>query len=132
MSNAVGPVCHIPPPTTGETPGPASIPGLPPPAQPSVASLVSVVNQLRQIIATMTTTKPPNNTVNISTAQPAGANGFKQQSISYSSVRVYQNNDKTSPNYVDINVVDNLVMGAPGGQSWTYKRDPSQDNPTSN
>lgn len=134
MSSPVGPVCHIPANTTAQTPGAKNIPGLPAPAAPNLASLTSTVNSLRDIINVLMGPSIVNNVV-VNNNNGSGAQvkpgDFSQKSISYAKVKIYQNNDPSTGNYVEVNVVDGLTMGNSSGGSWKYTRDSSQDNPGS-
>jgi len=128
---AVGPVCHIPPKTTSFVLTPKAIQGLPPPAQPTIASLQSTVNQLRQYINQMNQnfTEIINNINNQAPGQISsnakGGGTFTQASQQLQTVRVFQGNDPTSPNYVDVQYVTKLVMDSDEPQgSWTYNAPP--------
>lgn len=125
---AVGPVCHIPPKTTTFAKTPVPIPAIPPPAQPTLASLVATVNTLRQIIM-ITTGQNGTNGQNGQNGGNGGAGGvasppggsFQQTSVTNQTVRVFQNNDPTSDNWVDVQYVSQLVMGNNATRStWTY------------
>lgn len=116
---AVGPVCHIPPKTVAVVKNPVPIPAVPPPAKATLASLQYTVNQLREII-NIITGQQGNNGSSGSISSPAGGS-FTQTSVQYKSVRVYQNNDVNSPNFVDVQYVSKLVMGNNSTKStWTY------------
>jgi hypothetical protein len=87
------------------------------------------VNQLRQIISTTTGQNGTNgqNGQNSSSgggsAQPGGS--FTQISVTQATQRVYQNNDKTSQNWVDVQYVSQLIMGNNATKStWTYDAPP--------
>jgi hypothetical protein len=105
--SAVGPVCHIPPQTIVFKPQPVAIPAVPPPAEANLASLQNTVNTLRQIILTITGQNGVNgqNGANGSSA-PGGS--FEQTQVQTQTVRVFQNNDPTSPNFVDVQFVSQV------------------------
>lgn len=123
MSSTVGPVCHIPPTNTPGDPQPTNIPGIPAPAQANLQSLQATINGLRQLIIYMAGQQGT-----------AGQNGKdakskparwteKPGSRVTSTVRVFQNNDSSSQNWVDIEQINQVTM-ADGvtGESWVWKR----------
>lgn len=124
--SAVGPVCHIAPVTVTTPKVPSPIPSIPPPAQPTLQSLTATVNTLRQIIMIITGqngTNGTNGTNGSSKNSPGGS--FQQTSVTTVQQRVYQNNDPTSQNYVDVAYVKQLVMGNNSTKStWTYNAPP--------
>jgi hypothetical protein len=127
MAN-VGPVCHIPPTNSQGSQLPADLPGIPPAAQQTLASLQHTVNQLRQIIIVLTGQNGARG--------PAGQNGanaptpgasqtsFTQKNVSYTTTKIFQNNDPTTGNFVEIQTVQNLVMTNKQGATWTYNAPP--------
>lgn len=121
----VGPVCHIPPanPSTPQ-PSPKDIPAIPPPAQATLQSLQSTVNQLRQIIIQLTGQQgPPGAPGANAKSTPPGS--FVQAKIVTKTVRIFQNNDPTSQNWVDVERVNSLVMNNNSTKAtWTYTRPP--------
>ena len=125
--SAVGPVCHIPPVTTITPKTPVAIPAVPPPAQATLASLQQTINTLRQIIIIITgqqanNGQPQQGTLNTQ-AQPGGS--FAQVSVTMATQRVFQNNDPNSGNFVDVQYVQQLVMGNNATKStWTYNAPP--------
>jgi len=121
--SAVGPVCHIAPVTVTTPKVPSPIPSIPPPAQPTLQSLTATVNTLRQIIMIITGQNGTNGTNGSSKNSPGGS--FQQTSVTTVQQRVYQNNDPTSQNYVDVAYVKQLVMGNNSTKStWTYNAPP--------
>lgn len=118
----VGPVCHIPPvnPAT-QQPGPKDIPAIPPPAQATLQSLQHTVNQLRQIIIQLTGQQgPPGQNAK---SPPPGS--FVQSKIVTKTVRIFQNNDPTSENWIDVERVNSLVLNNNSTKAiWTYTRPP--------
>lgn len=122
---AVGPVCHIPPKNNTAQPGPADLPGIPGPAQATVQSLQQTVNQLRQIIIVMTGQRGSQGPPGQSAATPsASAASFTQKTIAYTTTKIYQNNDPSTGNFVEVQTVQNLVMANKSGATWTYTAPP--------
>lgn len=129
MSNNVGPVCHIPPASTPGEPQPLNLPGIPGPATPDDPnSIVNLINALRLALlqlmdefnrfnrnrgGTITIRPDPNK-------KPAQWIEVGRQT---EKVRVYQNNDKTSPNYVDVEQINQLTMqDKKTGAVWRWNR----------
>lgn len=128
----VGPVCHIAPKTVFTEKVPVPIPAVPPPAQATLQSLQQTVNTLRQIIIIITgqqgnNGQPQPRFGSISTqAQPGGS--FAQTSVTTKTKRIFQNNDKNSSNWVDVEYVAQLKMGNNSTKStWTYNAAPEPD-----
>jgi hypothetical protein len=123
-------VCHIPPKTIITEKVPVDIPAVPPPAQATLQSLQQTVNTLRQIIIIITGQQAGNGQPQRSsggsvgsTPQPGGS--FAQTSVTMATQRVFQNNDPTSQNFVDVQYVQQLVMGNNATRStWTYNAPP--------
>jgi len=126
----VGPVCHIPPSSFSASPGPQSIPGVPSPAQPSIPSLVNTVNQLRQIILVLTGQRGAQGAHGAQGAagKNAGPQDFVQQNIRTTTQKIYQNNDPSTGNFVEVQVVQSLVMANKTGGTWTYHAPPSNND----
>lgn len=124
----VGPVCHIPPKNNTAQPAPADLPGIPPAAQASLASLQHTVNQLRQIIIVLTGQQGARGPagLNGANAQPpqASQTSFTQKNVSYTTTKIFQNNDPTTGNFVEVQTVANLVMSNKQGATWTYNAPP--------
>lgn len=131
MSNPVGPVCHIPPATTPGAPQPLNLPGLPGPATPNdINSIVSLVNSLRLMLVQMSdqtrarVVAPPTN--RRGPGPPPDKNRDPQWAEvdrQTHKVRVYQNNDKTSQNYVDVEQINSLTMqDRHTGALWRWNR----------
>ena len=124
----VGPVCHIPPKTTTFAKVPVPIPAVPPPAQATLQSLQQTVNTLRQIIMIITGQNGTNGPGQGIDTRPGGGGpggSFVQIRQTLATERVYQNNDKTSQNWVDVQYVTMLEMGNNATKStWTYKSPP--------
>lgn len=127
MSGA--PVCHIPPVTTTDQPPPLAMPGVPSNAQPNLQSLTSTVNTLLQIIrALLGQSGSPGLQGLQGAAGQAGKQpkptDFTQKSIVTNKVKIYQNNDPTTGNFVEVEVVNSLIMSNKNGETWTYKAPP--------
>lgn len=119
--SAVPPVCHIPPATSVDQPGPVAIPAIPP-ATPNLASLVATVNAMRQVIIFITGQQGP--------AGPQGAAGggaktkpvrWTEESRSTEKVKIYNPDDNTQ--FVEIERINKLTMqDGVTGESWTWSR----------
>lgn len=125
MSNNVGPVCHIPPANTQGDPSPSSIPGIPGPANPhDPIAMANLVNALRlTLLSLLNQLNKGNNTGTTSTTVKPQPNAtWKEQSRVTSTVRVFQNNDKSSQNWVDVEQINQLTMVNGQGQTWKWNR----------
>lgn len=124
---AVGPVCHIPPKNNTAQPGPAELPGIPGPAAATLQSLQHTVNQLRQIIIVLTGQQgaqgPPGQNAQ---TPPASAASFTQSKIAYTTQKIFQNNDPSTGNFVEVQTVASLIMSNKQGATWTYTAPPPQ------
>jgi hypothetical protein len=119
---AQAPVCHIPPVTETNQPGPLNIPSIPP-AQPTVQSLTATVNAMREVIMYLTGQRGQAGANGAAGAKssPAPAGSWTQKQIVTEVVRVYNPNDNTQ--YVDVERVNKLVMGNDATkQLWTFQR----------
>lgn len=120
---AQAPICHIPPESVAVEPHPVNLPGIPP-AQPNIQSLVQTVNTMRQVLLYITGQQGPRG------PQGAPGNNAKAQKARWVEasrntvkVRVFQNNDKSSPNWVDIEQINGLKMtDGITGESWSWSR----------
>jgi hypothetical protein len=118
--STVGPVCHIPPATSASLPGPKNLPNVPP-AEPNIQSLVATVNALRQLVIILSGQQGSGGS--ISSKAPSGS--WSQKSIQTETVKVYQNNDPSTGNFVEVQRVTQLVMGNNATQqTWTYNAAP--------
>jgi hypothetical protein len=124
MSNPVGPVCHIPPANTPGNPGPLAIPGMPAPATASIPSLQATVNQLREIIITILGQQGAQGAA----GQSAKPSDFVQKNIKTTTKKIYQNNDPSTGNFVEVQVVQSLTMANKTGSTWTYNAPPANNN----
>lgn len=120
-------VCHIPPTQPKTQPGPVNLPAIPP-AQPTIASLVNTVNQMRQVIMIMAGQQGAQGRPGApGPAGSANANNSKGTWVEKSriehKVRIYQNNDPTTGNFVEVEQINRLIMGNKDtGQTWTWNR----------
>lgn len=122
---AVGPVCHIPPKSSvTDQPSPQALPSIPP-ASPTIASLVNTVNQMRNVINYITGRQGPQG------PQGKSSNNAKSKPSRWTeaarvveTVRIFQNNDPNSSNWVDVQRINGLTMkDGVTGESWSWDRD---------
>jgi hypothetical protein len=119
MSNA--PICHIPPVTTTTQPGPKPMPSIPI-AQPNLASLTATVNAMRQVIMIFTGQMGAQGQQG-APGQNAPSGSWTQQSIQTEKVKIFQNNDPTTGNFVEVERINQLVFGNNASkQTWTFNR----------
>lgn len=123
MAN-VGPVCHLPPPASAALPGPQSLQNVPP-AQPNIASLTATVNALRNLVLILAGLNgQPGANGQAGKSQPAGS--WTQKSIETKMQKIYQNNDPSTGNFVEVQTVTSLVMtNSATKQTWTYTAPPT-------
>jgi hypothetical protein len=126
---SVGPICHLPPATdTKSQPGPQTLPSVPP-AQPNIASLTATVNALRQAVnylAGRQGVKGSQGQINnFTTKQNDKKSGrWTEQARTTEKVKVYQNNDNTSQNWVEVERINQLKMkDSVTGEVWTWDRE---------
>lgn len=122
------PVCHIPPvnPTTAQ-PGPKALPGIPQPT-PSIEGLLATVQAMKTIIERITNQNPlDNGTTNGFQRKPERDNQKLQwieQARVTERVKVYQNNDPSTGNFVEVERINKLTMADKNtGQTWVWDRD---------
>lgn len=125
----VGPVCHIPPTTTvTNQPAPQQLPSIPA-ASPTIASLMETVNRMRSVINYITGRQGPEGPQGragtaAQPAKPPKPPRWSEVSRTESTQRIYQNNDHTSSNYVDVKSINQLKMrDSVTGEGWTWDRD---------
>lgn len=130
MSN-VGPVCHIPPANTPGDPQPHDIPGIPGPANPNdPVSIANLLNAMRlAMLALLNELKRNNNTQDqgFNRRPDPNHNDKKTQWVEVNrvtnKVRVFQNNDPTSHNWVDVEQINQLTMhDRKTGNLWKWDR----------
>lgn len=124
MTNAVGPVCHIPPATiTTPQPAPVNLPAIPP-AGPSLESLVHTVNAMRQVIIFLSGQRGPQGAQGAK-GDPAKKNPpvrWNESSRVVETVRIFDPNDHEV--FVDVERINNLTMkDGVTGETWTWDRD---------
>lgn len=114
------PVCHIPGTTTsGLTPTAVQTV---PVATPTLESLTKTVNALRQLVLQMSGQQSQNFLGLRSTNDPKKVQ-WSEKSRKIEKVKVYQNDDKSSPNWVEVEQINQLVMVDKNtGQEWTWDR----------
>jgi hypothetical protein len=122
----VGPVCHIPPETTvTDQPGPVGLPSIPP-AGPTIASLMSTVNAIRNQIMIITGRQGSQGRQGAPGRNGSSNNAkgtWTEQARVVETVRIYQNNDPTSENWIDVERINKLAMvNKDTGQQWTWDR----------
>lgn len=123
-----GPVCHVPPVNIPANPQSHALPGIGAPAQPNIASLVRAVNDLQRVVRILSGQNQP-----ISPSQTI--NGFKTKADkpkesrwseagrATEKVKVYQNNDPTSDNWVEVEQINELTMqDAVTKEQWKWRR----------
>lgn len=117
------PVCHIPPVVPKSITTPNNLPSIPL-AQPNIASLVSTVNQMRQLIQIISGQLPtmPGPQGGFNTKPDKDKKGtWVEQSREVETVKVYNPDDKEQ--FVEIERVNRLVMNNKDtGQRWTWER----------
>lgn len=127
---AQAPICHIPPVQLAVDPHPVALPSIPI-ATPEIASLVASVNALRQVVQYLSGQKlvlpPPVGRQNTGgpnrVPDPSNASRWNEISRVTDTVRVFQNGDKNSDNWVDVKQINKLVMkDSVTGEKWTWNR----------
>lgn len=118
------PICHIPPenPVVPQ-PGVRALPSIP--VATDLSSALRAINALRQ-------------TINILTQQQGGANNFSlkrdpdkkpqwsEQARVVEKEKIYQNNDPTTGNFVEVERINSLTMADKiTGQTWRWDRERS-------
>lgn len=122
--SATPPICHIPPVTPKTQPEPLAIPSIPP-ADATIASLQRSVNTMRLVINYITGRQGPQGPAGKAgdPAKPKPARWIEDGRVE-TVVRIFQNNDKTSQNWVDVKQINQLRMkDGVTGESWTWDRD---------
>lgn len=129
MSN--GPVCHIPPANTPADPQPQNMPGVPAPVSPPKTGntpqdnfnrdLANAINAIIKILSALRNTGGGNNVTNNFTSKQSSSS-YQEVNRQTKKVRVFQNNDKTSSNWVDVEQINGLTFKNPTTKetlSWT-------------
>lgn len=124
MSNVVGPVCHIPPPSTPGTPQPFNTPGIPGPAS-DLTSAIALVNAMRLALMQLLDQIKQNNTDtgvtnNFITKEDKRSDWVEVNRV-VEKVRVANPTDKSQ--YVDVERINSLTMQHRAtGQKWNWRR----------
>lgn len=131
MSN-VGPVCHIPPDGTPANPQPHNIPGMPQAINPrsptfnnDVANMLNAFRQmLMQLLGQLhALDQKTNGIINGFQTKKDNNGDWKQLEQVTEKVKIYQNNDETSPNWVEVERTNKLVMQDKAtGKKWQWNR----------
>lgn len=120
----VGPVCHIPAATQPANPIASGVAGIGAPPRDLPTALASIA-QLQNVVRQLTQQLVQNNTTTFSIRSDGGDKKTQwiQKDIVTEKIKVYQNNDSSSPNWVEIERTNGLTMvdKATGG-TWVYKR----------
>ena len=124
---ADGPVCLIPPvqPPPGRD-APLNIPAIPP-AAPTIQSLVQTVNTMRQVVHILAGQQGTQGRQGFQGTQGNTGNSAKgtwnEVNRTTEKVKIYQNNDKTSENWVEVEQINSLTMNNKDtGQRWSWRR----------
>lgn len=128
----VGPVCHIPPETTvTDQPGPQTLPSIPV-AQPNIQSLQNTINRMREVLNYITGRQGPRGAMGEpgrpgqpgKPAEKSKPARWAETARQKTTVRIYQNNDKTSQNWVDVERITGLTMtDSVTGEKWSWDRE---------
>lgn len=124
--SATPPICHIPPVTPKTQPGPVNMPSIPP-AGPTIPQLLATVNAMRQVIIILSgqlAAGPQGPRGAQGAAGTSGAKGtWNEQSRTTETVKVFQNNDPSTGNFVEVEQVNSLNMvNKDTGQTWKWTR----------
>jgi hypothetical protein len=125
------PVCHLPPKPAAQIPGPKNIPGLPGAVSPPTSNspgaqqqfnneIAGIINQILQMLKMLGNQL---NTNSNSSGQKPPKPQWNEVSRVTEKVRVFQNNDHTSPNWVDVEQINALVFSDKNtGAQWKWSR----------
>lgn len=119
------PVCHVPVNTgpSSDAPGSnnAGIPNIPAP-QPNMQSMMKTVAALRDAVQKLAG-KDAGIQNNLTPSKDTKGVQWQEQKRVVEKTKIYQNNDKSSPNWVEVEQINELVMiDKKSGQTWTWKR----------
>lgn len=123
------PVCHVKPEVAEPQPPAPNLPAIPI-AQPNLASLTNSVNAMRALLMQLTGQNETNNGTGPRTISQGFTSRTPKQKVQWTElsrktqkVRIYQNDDETSENYIDVEQINQLVMRDKNtGQVWTWDR----------
>lgn len=128
------PVCHIPPVNQPANPTSHQIPGLPgpvtPPTSGSNAALLAAMNNYAQLLNALLTMvrkmSGQNVTINNTTVQGGSgtkASQWNETGRTTDKVKIYQNNDPKTGNFVEVDQINSLTMTDKNtGQTWRWSR----------
>lgn len=124
MTNAVGPVCHIPPVTVvTPQPAPLNLPSIPP-AGATIDSLVHTVNAMRQVIIILSGQRGAQGAQGAQ-GSPAKKNPpqrWTENVRTTETVRIFDPNDHDV--FVDVERINHLAMkDGVTGETWVWDRD---------
>ena len=135
--SSVGPVCHIPPGNTPANPQPQNLPGLPGPISPPTSTaaqqafnnqIAAMLNAMRLMLLQLSGQLQRLNQdqfqgqTNNAMSRPQQGR-WQEVSRQTETVKVYQNNDPTSPNWVEVERINQLKMGdSATKETWTWNR----------
>lgn len=123
MSSA--PICHIP----GEKPEvvtPTNTMKAIPIAEPNMRSLVATVNALRDMVHRLSgqDQSGQGQGTGLKAPQEKQKVQWTEQKRTVKKERIYQNNDKTSENWVEVEHINSLTMVDKNtGQTWTWNHE---------
>lgn len=109
------PVCHIPGTRDIDQPSSNTQQTIPT-ATTDINSLVATVNALRRAVQQL------QGQLNGLKSDANKRVQWKEKSRTVEKVKVYQNNDKTSQNWVEVEQINQLVMVDRNGQTWEWRR----------
>lgn len=119
------PVCHIAPVAPDPNKTGTLLPSVPV-ARPDLNSLVNAVNAMRIVLNYLSGRQGPNRTsgpTNNATSKKDQGRWIENARV-VDTERVYQNNDPTSQNYVDVQRINSLTMkDTVTGEQWRWDRD---------
>jgi hypothetical protein len=118
-------VCHIPPETTSDQPGPTNLPGIPPP-NASIPGLLATVNAMRQTILIITGQQGVGGPRGQAGPRGKDANAKGQWTENKANrvtakVKVYSKTDPTQ--FVEVEQVNQIEMvNKDTKQTWKWRR----------
>lgn len=117
------PVCHVPPENAGiPQPGVKNLASIP--IATDLASALAAINAMRQNIQTLTNQIDWSNGFRTIPNKKDNKTQWIEQARVVDTVRVYQNNDPSTGNYVDVQQINKLVMVDKNtGQTWAWDRE---------
>jgi hypothetical protein len=121
--SAIPPVCHIPPVTPTTQPSPLNLPSIPP-AVATLQSLAATVNAMRQVVIVLAGQQGRPGVPGPQGQPGKSSKGtWSETSRAEETVKIYQNNDPSTGNFVEVKQINKLVMSNKDtGQNWTWNR----------